>query len=602
MADLKTELLRILEGKLVTPVYQPIVSVNQRQIVGYEALIRGPSDSPLHSPMNLFDTAARHDLQARLEFVCREVAICRFAQMRLPGKLFINVSPSILLEPDFKSGETLKFIQSSGLEPHVIIIELTEHQPTDDYQIMREAVDHYRNMGFQIALDDLGAGYSGLRLWAELKPEYVKIDKHFVQGLHEDRVKLNFVRSIQNMAAAMQCKVIAEGIETAEEFRAIHKIGITHAQGFYFARPMPLPPKELDRKLFVSSLNAENALTLQHGKNVAEITQTVKPITADTPISCVLSLFQHDTDLTMLPVVDQGIIVGLIYRDKFLCRLFSSRYGIELHGKQPIQSFIDGTPFSVEKNTAVEQVSERLTRAMRGDQAFVITDNGAYYGIATVLDLLAEITRQQIHNAKHANPLTLLPGSVPTNELINRLLAEKRAFCVGYFDLDHFKPYNDVYGYSAGDNVIKAVADILSGHVPPEAGHIGHIGGDDFIVVFTADDWVERCQAILSGFEHSVPGYYKPEHIQAGGLLSEDRHGETHFFPLLSLSAGLVDAQATCLCQSHVDISDLACEAKKQAKKQPGNNYFINRRKPNGLLKSLASPEFAEVIELIFRN
>ncbi|MBL1265209.1 GGDEF domain-containing protein [Candidatus Methylomicrobium oryzae] len=602
MADLKTELLRILEGKLVTPVYQPIVSVNQRQIVGYEALIRGPSDSPLHSPMNLFDTAARHDLQARLEFVCREATICRFAQMSLPGKLFINVSPSILLEPDFKSGETLKFIRSSGLEPQVIIIELTEHQPTDDYQIMREAVDHYRSMGFQIALDDLGAGYSGLRLWAELKPEYVKIDKHFVQGLHEDRVKLNFVRSIQNMAAAMQCKVIAEGIETAEEFQAIHKIGITHAQGFYFARPMGLPPKELDKKLFAGTRPADNALNLYHAKSVAEITQTIDPVTADTPISCILSLFQHDADLAMLPVVDHGIIVGLIYRDKFLCRLFSSRYGIELHGKQPIQFFIDGMPFSVEKNTAVEQVSEQLTTAMRRDQAFVITDNGVYYGIVTVLDLLAEITRQQIHNAKHANPLTLLPGSVPTNELINRLLAEKRAFCVGYFDLDHFKPYNDVYGYSAGDNVIKAVADILTRHIPSEAGYVGHIGGDDFIVVFTVGDWVERCQAILSTFEHSVSGYYKAEHIQAGGLLSEDRHGCDHFFPLLSLSAGLVDAQATCLCQSHVDISDLACEAKKQAKKQPGNNYFINRRKPNNLFKSLISPEFVDAIELVFRD
>jgi EAL domain-containing protein (putative c-di-GMP-specific phosphodiesterase class I) len=378
MADLKAELLRILEGKLLTPVYQPIVSVNQRQIVGYEALIRGPSDSPLHSPSNLFDMAARHDLQARLEFVCREIVIRRFAQMSLPGKLFINVSPSILLEPDFKSGETLKFIRSSGLEPQVIIIELTEHQPTDDYQIMREAVEHYRSMGFQIALDDLGAGYSGLRLWAELKPEYVKIDKHFVQGLHEDRIKLNFVRSIQNMAAAMECKVIAEGIETAEEFQAICKNGITHAQGFYFARPMPLPSRELDRKLFIGRGNAENALKLHYAKSVDEITHMIEPVSADTPISCVLSLFQHDTDLTMLPVVDQGIIAGLIYRDKFLSRLFSSRYGIELHGKHPIKSFIGGTPFIVEKNTPVERVSEQLTTAMRSDQAFVITD-GVWY-------------------------------------------------------------------------------------------------------------------------------------------------------------------------------------------------------------------------------
>jgi EAL domain-containing protein (putative c-di-GMP-specific phosphodiesterase class I)/GGDEF domain-containing protein/CBS domain-containing protein len=581
MTDLKKELVRILEGKLLTPVFQPIVSVNQRQIVGYEALIRGPSDSPLHSPSNLFDMAERHDLYTPLEFVCREIAIRRFAQMNIPGKLFINVSPSILLESGFKSGETLKFIKAYGLDPHAIIIELTEHQPTDDYQIMREAVEHYRCMGFEIALDDLGAGYSGLRLWAELKPEYVKIDKHFVQGLHEDRVKLNFVRSIQNMAATMDCKVIAEGIETAEEYQAIFKIGITHAQGFYFARPLAQPPRELDSKLFAGNYASEIMLKIRNSKSVGDITKIIEPVAADTSIYRVLELFQHNNDLTILPVVDSGIASGLICRDKFLSRLFSSRYGIELHGKQPIKSFVNGTPFSVDKNRAVEQVSEQLTSAMRNDQAFVITDNGTYYGIATVLDLLAEITRQQIHNARHANPLTLLPGSVPTNEHINRLLSEKRAFCVGYFDLDYFKPYNDMYGYSAGDNIIKALADILTRHVPAEAGHVGHIGGDDFIAIFISDDWIERCQAILSSFEQSVPAYYKAEHVNAGGLHSEDRHGGKHFFPLLSLSAGLVDAHATRLCQSHVDISDLACEAKKQAKKRPGNTYFINRPQQN---------------------
>lgn len=140
MIALKNELQRILDGKLLTPVFQPVVSVNQKQIIGYEALIRGPSDSPLHSPFNLFETAERYDLQTVLEFVCREITIQRFAQLRIPGKLFINVSPSILLEPGFKSGETLKFIEQTGLEPRDIIIELTEHQPTDDYRIMREAV------------------------------------------------------------------------------------------------------------------------------------------------------------------------------------------------------------------------------------------------------------------------------------------------------------------------------------------------------------------------------------------------------------------------------------------------------------------------------
>lgn len=578
MADLKDELLRILQGKLLTAVFQPVVAVNQKLIVGYESLIRGPSDSPLHSPFNLFETANRHGLQNELEFLCREITIQRFTQLAIPGKLFINVSPSVLLEPDFKSGETLNLIECSKLAPNTIIIELTEHQPTDDYQIMREAVDHYRKMGFEIALDDLGAGYSGLRLWSELHPEYVKIDKHFVQGLHADAVKLNFVRSIQNMATAMHCKVIAEGIETEEELQAIVKIGITYAQGFYFARPSAQPVLTLDHQLFAKSQPQQSDHYSHVSKSVADIARNIAPVTAETTIAKVLELFQRHHELTMQPIVDDGMVSGLIFRDKFLSKLFSSRYGIELHGRQPIKTFISSTPFCVDKSTAIEQVSKELTAAMRNDQAFVITDEGLYFGLATVLDLLEEITRLQIHNAKHANPLTLLPGNVPINEWINRLLADKQAFCVGYFDLDHFKPYNDVYGYSAGDTIIKAVAETLSKHISAEAGHVGHIGGDDFIVVFISDDWFDRCQAILNDFQRRVPEFYGPDDVTAGGFHSEDRHGQKQFFPLLSLSVGLVDAHSTRQCHSHVDIADLASEAKKQAKKLPGNSVFINRR------------------------
>lgn len=578
MTELKIELEHILANRLLFPVFQPIVSLNQEKIIGYEALIRGPENSRLHNPLDLFDAAERWNLQTRLEYICRKVTIKRFAELAVPGKLFLNVSPAVLLEPEFKKGETLKFLAEVNLDPDSIIIELTEHKPTDDYQALREALIHYREMGFEIALDDLGAGYSGLRLWSELRPEYVKIDKHFVQGLHEDKVKFNFVRSIHNMAEAMNCRVIAEGIETVEEFQVVENIGITHAQGFYFARPAAQPLLELAAGLFANSRQIPHQYRIAHSKQAASLCRTVTPVSADTSINTVMELFQRNDDLSILPLVDQGLASGLVFREKFLSKLFSSRYGLELYGKQPIKSFIGDTPFSVDKNASIESVSKQLTSAMRSDQAFVITDNGSYFGVATVLDLLEEMTRQQIQNAQHANPLTLLPGSVPINNHIDRLIAEPSAFCVGYFDLDNFKPFNDVYGYNAGDEIIKAVAATLTRHIPAEAGMIGHIGGDDFIVIFTCTDWFKRCEDILSAFKRLVPDFYSEQDAKLGGLYSEDRLGQKSFFPLLSLSAGLVDAESTCQCQSHVDIADLASEAKKQAKKLAGNSFFINRR------------------------
>jgi diguanylate cyclase (GGDEF)-like protein len=587
MSILYDELTRILNGKQLTPHFQPIVSLYKKEIIGYEALIRGPSDSPLHSPFNLFDTTERFDLSTKLEYICREVTIKRYANLDIQQKLFINVSPSVLLQPDFKKGETLKLLDQFGVDPRSVVIELTEHQPTDDFQLMREAIIHYRRMGFEIAIDDLGAGYSGLRLWSELQPEYVKIDMHFIQGIHNDPIKFNFVRSIQNIASSLNCSVIAEGIETEDEFKVVEQLGITHAQGYYFARPSAIPLEQIDKALFVISPQSSQS----NATKAAHIARFIAPVSSETEIAEVMSLFHSNSDLTILPLVDNNMASGLIFRDHFLLKLFSSRYGIELYGKKPIKTFIDKTPLSFDRNIALESVSKQLTSAVRNDQAFIITHNGEYAGIGTVLRLLEEITRQQIHNAKHSNPLTLLPGSVPVNERIDQLLAAKVPFSFGYFDLDHFKPFNDIYGYSAGDDIIKAVANTLTQHIPAESGLVGHVGGDDFIAIFTGNDWLSRCENILNAFKKAVPGYYKDQDITAGGIHTENRAGEKCFFPLISLSVGLVDSVSTSQCQSHVDIADLAAEAKKQAKKSEGNSFFIYHRRANQSQEE--TPDFA---------
>jgi diguanylate cyclase (GGDEF)-like protein len=579
MFNLHKELINIIDGEKLTPHLQPIVSLIQKKIIGYEALIRGPSDSPLHSAFNLFNTAERFKLSTKLEFLCRELVIQRYASLAIKEKLFINVNTSVLLRPDFKTGITIKLLNKFGVDPRLIVIELTEYQPIDNYELMRNAAIHYRNMGFEIALDDLGAGYSGLRLWSELLPDYIKIDKHFIHNINSDPVKFNFVQSIQNIANSLHCCVIAEGIETENEFKAIAKLGITHAQGYYFAKPTFIPVEKIDSLLFVSDdIDTDSVDTFNSTETVSHIAKLVIPVSSETTITDVMIQFQQNNELTILPIVDDYMAVGLIFRDIFLSKLFASRYGLELYGKKPIKLFIDKTPLSIDYHTSIQSVSKKLTSTMRSDAAFIITRNGEYAGIGTIMDLLEEITRQQIDSAKYANPLTLLPGSVPINERINQLLAKKIPFSVAYFDLDNFKPFNDTYGYDAGDNIIKAVANILLQFVPITKGQIGHIGGDDFIVIFTCDDWLHCCKTILKAFKKIVPSYYKDEDINAGGLYAESRTGQKYFYPLISLSIGIIDPISTAQCQSHVKIADLAAGAKKQAKKIEGNSLFVNKR------------------------
>ncbi|MDP1636165.1 MAG: EAL domain-containing protein [Gallionellaceae bacterium] len=148
--------------------------------------MRGSADSPLYSPANLFGAAKQQGLELETEMLSRQIVLESFAAQRLPGKLFLNVSPETLTHPSFQNGQTLAYLEKLGIDPERVIIEITENQPTYDFEAMRNALLHYRSMGFQIAIDDLGEGFSSLRLWSELRPEYVKIDMHFVQGANAD--------------------------------------------------------------------------------------------------------------------------------------------------------------------------------------------------------------------------------------------------------------------------------------------------------------------------------------------------------------------------------------------------------------------------------
>lgn len=241
----RIELLNILAGRQLNALFQPIVDLRSGAIIAYEGLIRGPSDSPLHAPLQLFKVARACGLSVEVEHLCRRVMLERYAQLQLPGKLFLNVSPDMLLQRDARHGETLCAIQQLGIAPEQVIIELTENQPTYDYAAMREAVRHYRAMGFQIAIDDLGEGFASLRLWSELRPEFVKIDMHFIQGIHQDPVKRQFVRSIQEIAHSSATQVIAEGIETADELRVLAEVGVAYGQGYHLGRPAAQPLRSL---------------------------------------------------------------------------------------------------------------------------------------------------------------------------------------------------------------------------------------------------------------------------------------------------------------------------------------------------------------------
>jgi diguanylate cyclase (GGDEF)-like protein len=577
-ASVNEELVKVLYGRKLFPHFMPIASVKKEQIYGYEALIRGPSNSPLHSPVTLFEAAVRSGRLVELELLCREVIIKRFKKLGLPGRLFMNVSPISIQESDFKPGATLDLLNKEGLEPDRLVIEVTEQYPIRDYTQIREAAGHYRDMGFAIALDDLGAGYAGLRMWSELRPNYVKIDRHFIDGIEFDSIKNDFVASIFDIANSMNCQVVAEGIETASQYQTIKRIGIDFAQGYLLGKPDRNPVRIFNGPVSNEVETNDGSAALRTTDTVGSLLRTQNPISPNMTINQVGDLFLRQPKLMSLPVVENGKAIGLVERHPFL-NLILSRYGRDLYGRKTVKTFMNSAPTLFRHDLLIEQASNILTKQLdRADYDFIVTRDGLYAGMGNISDLLKCITNMQIRNARYANPLSLLPGNVPIYEHIEQCLSNTNHIAVAYVDIDNFKPYNDVYGFDKGDQVIKMVARALTRNADAKMDFVGHVGGDDFIVIFKSADWKKRCNKILDDMTAMVPLFYNQDDINAGKINALDRQGNKKEYPLISLSIGVTEPDLE-KCSSHNEVAELATDAKIQAKREIGNALFINRRR-----------------------
>ncbi|RMP59234.1 hypothetical protein ALQ18_04214 [Pseudomonas marginalis pv. marginalis] len=352
----------LAQGSLYS-LFQPIICLSDRSILGYEALSRGPSNSPLHSPVALFSVASHAGRLSELEMACRESACRRFSAQKLPGKLFLNISPESLMETAHQPGRTLQLLRDFGIAPSQVVIELTEQTPTDDFDLLQTALHHYRDMGFAIALDDLGAGYSSLRLWSELRPDYVKIDRHFIDGIHQDALKREFVGSILQIARASRAQVIAEGIELPEELAVLTEMGVDLVQGYLLCRPQEHPPQEA-RQMLPKPDTANLALS-DEGTDLSALLNEQPAVDQDTATAQVLEAFRRQANLNSLAVLDKrGHPIGIVHRHS-LSDVLLKPFGTDLFARKPISRLMSADFLAVELSQSLQQVSRLLTSRAR---------------------------------------------------------------------------------------------------------------------------------------------------------------------------------------------------------------------------------------------
>ncbi len=595
-------LRRIIATQQLTPVFQPIIDFRARSILGYEALIRGPQGSLLHRPDALFAAARRCDLVADLEHACREQSLRAFAALNLGGRIFLNVTPGCLLDSRLMNGQTRGLLAELGLPPNRVVLELTENQQITDLPGIQEALLHYRGQGFQIAIDDLGEGFANLRMWSELRPEYVKIDKHFVHGIAVDRIKFHFVRAMQDLAEICNASLVAEGIEQAEDFSCIRDMGIACGQGYFIAYPHADPIRQLSAHVLAAMDQRHvtpSSLSIAAGqvRTARNLARPVAPLAIDATNDDAVHRFEADADLDVLPVLQGKQPVGMINRHSLIDR-FARPFRKELYGRKSCDIFMDHAPLIVDEHATLQELAIMLAQAPKHYlyDGFIVTAGGQYLGIGSSHDLMAMITEMQISAARYANPLTQLPGNVPINEHVDRMLAAGSEFVAAYVDIDDFKPYNDTFGYRRGDDVIQLLGRLLGEFVDPRVDFVGHIGGDDFFIVFQSPDWEMRCWQLVHTFAERITSLTGIDAVAAGGYLAENRRGELALQRLPSLSVGAVRVNAG-QCESHREVAAAASVAKKQAKKaskmpgrERGGSVFVERRRVGGGEMVLHSP------------
>lgn len=240
------EFFDIIYNESLTSHFQPIIRATDRSIYGYEALIRGVDPKgDLVYPDILFSKSQRNDMNFQLDRLCRETALKTAAVKRINQKVFINFIPTSIYDPEFCLSSTVKWANQLEFDPKNIVFEVVETESVKDKEHLKKILSYYRDQGFQIALDDVGEGFSNLNMLIDLRPDIIKVDRHIICDIDKNEFKQSVYQALYDISHKNGIEVLAEGVETIEEINTVEAIGVDYMQGYYFSKPTAEPVRKI---------------------------------------------------------------------------------------------------------------------------------------------------------------------------------------------------------------------------------------------------------------------------------------------------------------------------------------------------------------------
>lgn len=573
---------------------QPIVNIHTGVCLGYEALVRNWDNAGFSSITEMFETAYQHNSLAHFEYLLWEKAINKFTSLPhfQQTTLFLNLDNRILIAPDEVSLKISSLIGKLGLHTDSFCLEISEKHPIVDFQEFCRCCRQSRPSPFKIAMDDFGAGFSGLQLLYFAEPNFIKIDRFFINGIATDAKKKLFVSKVLDLAHIIGSMVIAEGVETEKEYYVCKDIGCDYVQGYFVQHPTAVIHEIKLKYTEIEQLsekdrrrNTEDEIIL--AANIDHIPPIILGEEGDSSneLEKILKKFRQNKERTFFPLLSNSREPLGIVREVHLKDYVYTEYGRNLLlnrslGKK-VQEFLSYCPV-MEQTLSIEKILEVFSLT-KDPEGIILTIDGKYAGFLSNTSIIKILNEKKIAIARDQNPLSKMPGNSLIGEYLARAFDDKESgYALIYFDFNDFKPFNDYYGFRRGDRAILMFADLLKDVISStgKENFAGHLGGDDFfagirLVEMEISSVCRLMAELVKKFHHYTESLYDQADRESGYIISTDRSGKRKKFALLSLSCAMLILEAGERNYSTEDITRSIAGLKKEAKANQKNKTAV---------------------------
>lgn len=536
--------------------FQPLFNLHTGGVVAVEALAR-PHDGGVQ---DLLRTAHRAGYLTNTDvaLACRAVGFAASHDLALP--LHLNLlAMTVADRPEFLA-PLHGALRDAGREPSSVVVEIGTPYSRARRGLLVRGLERLRAAGFRIGLDGIGEGDVPLSLLTEARPDVLKLDREVVAGLPEDPSQTALVQALLHIAEHTGAQLVAEGVETEPELAALRRLGVRLAQGNLLAMASRRPKVNATIAAVLSEANGPEAVTRTgpirraSGPRVTDFLHPATTLPEDATSEQVREVLAGQPGLSGVVLVDpDGRPRWSVDRNRFLLSV-TGPYGHALHARRDAARLADRPHLIGTGTTAVEllEVVAHAARERTNDDLVVVDDDDRCLGVVRVADVVRGIAELKVEQAAGLNPLTRLPGSEAVEGEVDRRIMSGEFFAVGWLDVDGFKRVNDGVGFAAGDELIRAIGRGLSEAAAAwPTAQVGHVGGDDFLVVAGLDEIVPMATAVLDTA------------FDAEGM------PVTLSFATLICAAGSVP--------SYREVSRLLAPLKAQAKSLAGTSWVLGR-------------------------